>query len=100
MKLHMHTLKRKRADKYVCNECVQDNALSELILEEGERRTCDYCHKKSTGTERRTLSIKELADQIHERVVWDYDDADSENLEYDGEEGAYVDDVLDRKSVV
>jgi hypothetical protein len=82
------------AVKNVCNRCVDDDALSSLILEEGEERACDYCGKTPKRHHIRSLSIRELADQIHERIRWEYGDVHSEMISYDNEEGEYTCDTF------
>lgn len=83
-----------RAVKQVCNRCVDDDALSSLILEEGEERVCDYCGKTPKSHHIRSLSIRELADQIHERISWEYGDVHSEMISYDNEEREYTCDTF------
>jgi hypothetical protein len=75
--------------KYVCNHCVEDEVLSALILEEGEKRQCDYCKRAPKDGVTRSLALRELAEQIHERIVWEYSDVDSEMVSYDSEEEEY-----------
>lgn len=75
---------------FVCNHCVADAALSLLILEEGETRTCDYCGQTPDMHGVRTLSIHDLADQIEERIFWQYSDVDSEMISYDSEDDEYM----------
>jgi hypothetical protein len=82
------------AVKYVCNRCVDDDALSSLILEEGEERVCDYCGKTPKRHYIRSLSIRELADQIHERISWEYGDVHSEMISYDNEDDEYTCDTF------
>ncbi len=76
-------------DKYVCNRCVLDEALSAIILDEGEERGCDYCEATPTGSDLRGLSIRALADRIYHQILWEYSDVDSEMVSYDNEEGCY-----------
>jgi hypothetical protein len=76
--------------KYVCNRCVHDDVLSALILEEGEERVCDYCGAKPKNKRIRSLSIRDLSDQIHERILWEYSDVDSEMISYDNEDREYI----------
>jgi hypothetical protein len=76
-------------DKYVCNLCVLDEALSAQILEEGEDRGCDYCGATPSSSELRSLSIRDVADHIHELILQEYSDVDSEMVSYDNEEGCY-----------
>jgi hypothetical protein len=82
------------AVKHVCNHCVDDDALSSLILEEGEDHICDYCGKTPKKHHIRSLSIRELADQIHERISWEYGDVNSEMISYDNEEDEYTCDTF------
>ncbi|MEX2262024.1 MAG: HEPN-associated N-terminal domain-containing protein [Bryobacteraceae bacterium] len=79
------------ADKYVCNKCVLDKALSALILEEGEEHPCDYCGE--TPTDLRCLTINRLAQHIYDNILREYSDVDSEMVSYDNEEGCYYSDT-------
>jgi hypothetical protein len=53
----------KIQDKRICNNCIGESFLSELVKKNGQRRKCSYC--KVTG---KTISVKELVDRT-ERVV-------------------------------
>jgi hypothetical protein len=78
--------------KNVCNRCVQDEALSRCIYEEGEEPSCDYCDAKS-GRTIRCLPLDRLVQKIHDRVSEEYGDVHSEMISYDNEEGEYACDV-------
>lgn len=77
------------SEKYVCNRCVADEALSALITDEGEERGCDYCDRTPTAPDLRSLSIRALAEHIQDQILWEYSDVDSEMISYDNEEGRY-----------
>ncbi len=74
--------------KYVCQECIRDYPLQQLINREATVSTCDYCGTTS-AEEAIAAPISVLMPVIREGILMEWEYAEDE-LFWDSEEGRYV----------
>jgi len=75
-------------DKYVCKKCLDDYALQEIVTENAESNTCNYCNARS----RKYLisaRVDKIIECINEGIASEWSDPDSEGIFYESAEGGY-----------
>lgn len=81
-------------EKYVCENCIGDYALQELIKQEAVQTTCDYCDVVSDDGPI-AAPISELMPRIWEGIETEWADPDDEGIVWDSEDGRYMVEVHD-----
>src|SRR5258708_32447148 len=75
--------------KHVCEGCIGNYPLQELINREAVARKCDYCETVSDG-EPIAAAISELMPRIWEGLQTEWADPGDEAVPWDSEEGRYI----------
>lgn len=81
-------------EKHVCERCIDDYALQELINQGAVSSKCDYCAAVSEG-EAIAAPISELMPRILEGLLTEWADPGDEAVPWDSEEGRYIVPVYD-----
>ena len=77
---------------YVCEACIEDEALQEVVRENAISEECDYCGR--TAETPIACEISDILERIRYAINQEYNDPAGE-LPYDGREGGYQGNVLD-----
>ena len=81
-------------EKYVCENCIGDYSLQELINQESVKTACDYCDLVSDDGPI-AAPISELMPRIWDGIEREWADPDDEGIVWDNEDGRYMVDVYD-----
>src|ERR1044072_8375858 len=81
-------------EKHVCEQCIGDYALQELINQGAVSSKCDYCAAVSEG-EAIAVPISELMPRILDGLLTEWADPGDEAVPWDSEEGRYIVPVYD-----
>jgi len=84
--------------RYVCENCVEDDHLAEVIHEhQVEEATCSYCD--ALDAEVALSDLDDVIAYIRQRIEEEWCDP-AEELPYEGREGGYQGEVLDTREVL
>jgi len=81
-------------DKYVCADCVDDEALKAFIRREACCWRCNYC-----GNRRRSVEVDDLMDLIMDGIKTEWDDPANE-MGWDSREGGWLGVTVDKYDLV
>jgi hypothetical protein len=87
---------RSAGDHFVCDVCIDDDALKALVREEATAVECDFCGRK-TG-EPVAAAVDDLIDEVDRALKTEWTDPIQE-LFWDSGEGGYQGEVLDTAEV-
>jgi hypothetical protein len=76
--------------KYVCKECIEDEALQQIVEENLEYNSCSYCRKKDKNDI--AAPLDKITEHIAICISREYTDP-GETLPYESREGGYIGDV-------
>lgn len=81
--------------KYVCESCIEDEHLAQVIRDHEELSACDYCGKGGVenSAEPIVAPLESVVDYMRYRIEKEWRDPVDE-LPYDGREGGYQGEVL------
>ncbi|WP_262001987.1 HEPN-associated N-terminal domain-containing protein [Microbacterium sp. Mcb102] len=83
------------SEKQVCERCVADPSLADAVATGADaEEVCDFCGKKGAA------ALDVLLDAFVRGVSWEYTDADSALVPWDGREGGYQARTYDRWELV
>ena len=80
--------------KYVCDQCVNDPVLAELVRKKAESLSCSYCLRRNR---KRPLAadLEEVRDFIHAAVYKEFTDDFDGEIPYDSEDNCYLEDGME-----
>ncbi|HYF76873.1 MAG TPA: HEPN-associated N-terminal domain-containing protein [Symbiobacteriaceae bacterium] len=80
-------------DKYVCDQCFDDYALTGFVQEHASSPKCDYCGRRS---KRKPIAapVDDVVEYIHQGVILDWGNPNDE-LPYETREGGFQGNVVD-----
>lgn len=80
-------------EKYVCAECLDDDALQTFVAEHATEKKCDYCSRRSR---KHPISVHmdDLLELISEGIRSEWNNPDSEGIGYESAEGGYQGTVI------
>lgn len=83
---------------YVCDECVDDEFLKEVIKENACRRECDYCGRRTRAHSAAPVAM--LMEPIGSTVFYYYNDPTQAMMSWDYEEDSWPLDTTDTRDVL
>ena len=80
-------------DRFVCQACIKDQCLSQILKAASEEVSCSYCDSPNAA------HISVLIDEIMDAIKEDFDDP-ADELPYDGKEGGWQGTVYDNWEIL
>lgn len=80
--------------KYVCDQCVNDPVLAEIVREKAESLTCSYCSHRSEKLPI-AAELDEVCDFIHTAVYKDFTDDFAAEIPWDSEDKCFIEDPIE-----
>jgi hypothetical protein len=81
-------------DKFVCGQCLEDEALRATVKENAEASKCDYCGRKGRNGAKIAAPVDLILEQVYNGICLEYTDPVNE-LPYESREGGYQGNVID-----
>jgi len=85
-------------DGYVCDDCVEDNFLKEIIQENACQRVCDYCGRRTRAHSAAPVEV--LMEPIASAVFYYYNDPTESMMSWDYEEDSWPLETTDTRDVL
>lgn len=74
-------------DDFVCDECFDDYAIKEFVVENASQNTCTYCGRSSP--EVKAVPMNDVLDLINESIEFEYERVEHAAVAYSSEDGGW-----------
>jgi hypothetical protein len=82
--------RRSNGQRLVCDQCVWEDALAQFIRAIASDGECHYCGQSSQEGDIYCVTFDQLLNRIADTLYLEFNDANKENIPYDGAEGGYL----------